>query len=227
MDSVVALVDSLANQDQPVLTWYGHGGDRVDLSGRTTANWVTKATNLLTMDLSAEPGTRIWLDLPTHWRTIIWSTAAWCAGAQVSLTPDADVVVTADAGSAHGGMDTIVIALPALARQVEALPDGAIDGAADLMTQADSFVLPPGDHRDRDTGLSVSQRDLLFAEVPLTSMEDSPKGSPVRVLIIGDDVAALIRHAPAIWASGGSIVLTHDPELAQYEGATHLLHLGG
>lgn len=208
-----------------MLTWYGPGGDRVDLSGKTAANWITKATNLLTVELSAEPGARVWLDLPVHWRTIVWLVATWCAGAEVSFTSDADAVITSEPREEHEGMDTIVIALPALARHVENLPDGAIDGAADLMTQADAFMFPPEDHRDEDTGLGGTQQELLTAEVPLTPLSDTADGSHLRVLITGEDVAALARFSAAIWARGGSVVLTQDPALAEHEGATHLLRL--
>src|SRR5699024_155778 len=37
----------------------------------------------------------------------------------------------------------IAVALPALARQVDDLPPGAIDGAAELMSQPDVLVFPP------------------------------------------------------------------------------------
>lgn len=225
MDSVIALVESLAKQDQPMLTWYGQDGDRVDLSGRTVANWITKATNLLTVELSAEPGMRVWLDLPTHWRTLVWLTAVWCAGAEVAFSEDADAVITADPREDHDGMDTVVIALPALARRVEDLPADAIDGAADLMTQADVFMFPPANHGDDETGLGASQRELLAVTVPTVPLAGAPQAGPHRVLVTGDAPAALARYALAVWARGGSLVLTQDPALAEQEGATHLLEL--
>ena len=46
---VLTLLDAWSGgQGAPALTWYGPDGERVELSQRVLANWVTKAMNLLT-----------------------------------------------------------------------------------------------------------------------------------------------------------------------------------
>src|SRR5699024_10612229 len=153
----------------PVLTWYGLGSERVELTGTVLTNWVTKATNLLQEEADATPGVRVGLDLPPHWRTLVWALAVWNCGAevvfptgpgdfsasgavdvQVSAAPDAAVPpADAPAQASPSSSDTptapvrIAVALPALARQVDDLPPGAIDGAAELMAQPDVLVFPP------------------------------------------------------------------------------------
>src|SRR5688572_8303068 len=86
---------------RPRLTWYGPDGERVELSGAVLENWVTKTTNLLVEELDAAPGSRVVLDLPPHWRTVLWALATWRACAcVVAAGPDdaagagADAVVT-------------------------------------------------------------------------------------------------------------------------------------
>src|SRR5699024_4296186 len=70
---------------QPRLTWYGADDERVELSGRVLANWVTKAANLLTEEADLSPGSRVLLDLPIHWRAAVWALATWTAGGEVVL----------------------------------------------------------------------------------------------------------------------------------------------
>ena len=85
MTTIRDLVLTLATTDptHPRLTWYGTANERVELSGRVLTNTVVKATNLLVEEADAEPGTRVALDLPVHWRTLAWALASWTAGAEV------------------------------------------------------------------------------------------------------------------------------------------------
>src|SRR5688572_18938796 len=70
---------------RPRLTWYGDDGERVELSGAVLENWVNKTTNLLVEEFDAEPGTRVVIDLPVHWRTVVWALAVWRVGATAVL----------------------------------------------------------------------------------------------------------------------------------------------
>src|SRR5690625_2572400 len=90
-------------QGEPALTWYGPDGERVELSQRVLANWVTKAINLLSDEADTAPGSAVGLDLPMHWRTLVWALAAWGCGATVTLPAEdlddaePDVLVSASA----------------------------------------------------------------------------------------------------------------------------------
>ncbi|PFG32541.1 TIGR03089 family protein [Sanguibacter antarcticus] len=175
-----------ADPGRPRLTWYGPDGERIELSGAVLANWVSKTTNLLAEELDAEPGTVVALDLPPHWRTLVWALSAWQAGAEVDVVDGqgtsserpADVVVTATPGAwlgpdgrrpARG--DLVVVSLPALARRYDGdLPAGAIDAASAVMTYADTlgYVTPtdPGSAaltapRADGSALHVTHADLL------------------------------------------------------------------
>ena len=90
----------------PFVTYYDVAtGERTELSGTTMRNWVAKASSLLVDELDAEPGTRLWIGLPTHWQRSVWILAGWNVGAlivgsagEVAITgPDLDLTDSPDA----------------------------------------------------------------------------------------------------------------------------------
>ncbi len=243
MTTIRDLVHALATTQPtlPRLTWYGTAGERVELSSRVLTNTVIKATNLLVAEAGAEAGVRVTLDLPVHWRSLVWALAAWTSGAEVALAgaaapaspsperPDAsggaagasDAVVVSDrppAGDpadAAGPAVVIGLALPALAMRFPgALPPGAIDGAADLMTYPDALGwTAPVDLAA--TALSnlggeppVTHGDLLVWARSVAGSQGWP-ASP-RVLVSGQDVAVTLAAALVAWVADGSVVLVGD-----------------
>jgi len=85
LPSAVADVLALVTRDpgRPRITWYGPD-ERIELSGAVLGNWVAKVTNLLVEEFDAGPGVRVELDLPAHWRTVVWALAVWRSGACVA-----------------------------------------------------------------------------------------------------------------------------------------------
>lgn len=138
---------------RPRLTWYGPEGERIELSGAVLDNWVSKTTNLLVEEHDAEPGTAVLLDLPPHWRAVVWALAVWRTGATVLLPGDGatpDLIVTdrpADAPTVQGGpggAPVVAVSLPALARRFDGdLPAGAVDAAQAVMTYGDVIGWAP------------------------------------------------------------------------------------
>ena len=216
-----------ADPGRPRLTWYGPSGERIELSGHVLDNWVTKTTNLLVEEFTAGPGTRVLLDLPPHWRTVVWAFAVWRAGACVVLpgggltAEDCDVVVTdrPDRVSATGP-EIVAVALPALARRFDgALPPGAMDAAGAVMTYGDVLTWLPEPDTSREALLvgthEVSHQELLgwasgtaTASAPPTVPVAGP-GPAGRVLLEpgADDVPAVLAGALAAYAGLGSLVL--------------------
>ena len=185
----------------PRITCYDDGtGERIELSGKVLANWVSKAANLLQDELDAGPGTTVALRLPPdHWRTYYWALAAWSVGAHVTTTAapsDIAVGVTAE----PSGNTQIVVTLSALARRATAdVPAGGIDEARELSSYGDAFV-PYRVPADTDPALDdTSYADLVDVGGALRR----------RVLVTGDPGEAL-RHALAVWADDGSVLLLRD-----------------
>ncbi|AEE46618.1 TIGR03089 family protein [Cellulomonas fimi] len=195
---------------RPRITWYGDDGERVELSGAVLDNWVSKTTNLLVEELDAGPGTVVLLDLPGHWRTVLWALAAWRCGATVGTgeAPAADVVVTDRPGRHDARRAAVVaLALPALARRVDDLPAGALDGAASVMTYGDALGWVPAVEPQRAAlladGAPVTHGDLLAHAV---GSADVPERS--RVLTAAAGAAQTVVTTLGVLACDGSVVLT-------------------
>ena len=153
---------------RPRLTWYGAGGERVELSARVLENWVAKTANLLVEELDAVPGTAVHLGLPAHWRSAVWSLALLAAGAAPSALDAAEVVVTdrPDAVPAPPGALLVVVALPALALTAgPGLPPRALDHNAEVAGYGDQLPLVAGAPAvEVVRALAPQERVLLGAE---------------------------------------------------------------
>jgi uncharacterized protein (TIGR03089 family) len=226
---------------RPRLTWYGPGGERVELSAKALDNWVAKTANLLVNELDAGPGSRVVIALPTHWRLVCWLLATWSVGACVVLPggaagavpgagtpPDADVLVSADpailAGAGAGYV--VAVALPALAAGYgPGLPAGAIDAGSDVRAQGDVFVPlvrpVPGDPAlELPAGGRIRYGELVGAAVQ--AADDAGMPARVRRLarggpqdVIADLLAPLVRL--------GSVLLQHDLPALTPDELTHLV----
>ncbi|SEE98388.1 TIGR03089 family protein [Ruania alba] len=209
MPPLATLLDRWANEPgQPRLTWYGRAGERVELTGRVLHTWVAKAANLLADEADAQLGTDVQLDLPAHWRAAVWALATWACGATVVLGEDApDVLVTHRSVAPVGSTVVIVIALPALAMSADDVPSGAVDGAAEAMSQPDALIQPVSsvgatlrwDDQEDDLLATDIAGDRVLVQVDATDEAN-------------DALAALLRRMVGTWANGGSVVLVADPD---------------
>ena len=207
----------------PRLTWYGPDAERVELSGRVLDNWVAKTSNLLQDELDAEPGTRLRLDLPAHWKSVVLALAAWQLGMEVVLdAADAELIATADPGpaAAGGGFETVMaVALPALAmRWPGSLPSGVVDYAAEIRSHGDVFMPhvdpEPGRPAVRDATGSVHTHGGLLAG--FAAADGTPKEGPRLLVRAADGLEPVLAQALGAWAADGSVVLVH-PDVAVTE----------
>jgi uncharacterized protein (TIGR03089 family) len=225
----------LATRPGPALTWYGDAGERVELSGPVLAQWVTKASNLLVEELDAGPGYRMLLDLPGHWRAVVWAMAVWRVGACVVVadeapgtdaegrpaaggpraTPVVDAVLTASPSSFTAGQhratpEVVAVALPALARAFPGpLPDGVRDGSAVLAYgDALGYVTPAGPGAPALVGPSGSATHATLVR---------PGGDDGRMLLdaTAGPLDELLRAVVDVLAAGGSVVLVGGGTAAQ------------
>lgn len=88
MTDALSLYRSLAARGaQPALTWYGEQG-RMELSGKVTANHLAKISGYLADELWLDPGAAVELDLPAHWKQVLWGLGALLAGLEVRMPAD-------------------------------------------------------------------------------------------------------------------------------------------
>lgn len=198
---------------RPRLTWYGSDDERIELSGHVLDNWVTKTTNLLVEEFGAGPGTRVLVDLPVHWRAVLWAFAVWRSGACVVLpgghdVDGCDVVVTSEPARHTGrGPEVVAVALGALARRFEGdLPAGAIDAAGAVMTYGDVLTwLPEADTRRE--ALVLPDRTVTHGELLTWAVGDGRPQVGDRTLLLPEDLVELLGEALAVYAADGSVVL--------------------
>lgn len=209
--SSVADVLTLVTRDpgRPRLTWYGTQGDRIELSGAVLANWVAKTTNLLVEEFDAGPGVRVGLDLPAHWRTVVWALAAWRCGACVVVGEEvaaADVVVTDRPGAYPAVGQLVAVALPGLARRFDGeLPAGAVDAAGAVMTYGDQIGWAP-----EVVGSEVAVEGVRHDELIAATRSHSPAGARVLLAAGADrdaEVLEALRRVLGVLAQDGSVVL--------------------
>ncbi|WP_024368483.1 TIGR03089 family protein [Arthrobacter sp. TB 26] len=204
----------------PRLTWYGPDSERVELSGRVLDNWVAKTSNLLQDELDAEPGTRLRLDLPAHWKSVILALAAWQLGMEVVFDDaGADLLATADPGpgAAQGAFDAVLaVALPALAmRWPGELPTGVVDYAAEVRSHGDVFMPHVDPEASRRAVLAAAGTEHTHGG--LLDGFAAPHGDGVRLLVpAGDGLETALAHALGAWLGDGSVVLVH-PDVAVTE----------
>ncbi|MGO4383753.1 TIGR03089 family protein [Specibacter sp. RAF43] len=221
------------NPTAPRLTWYGPDSERVELSGRVLENWVAKTANFLVDDLDAEPGSVVALDVPVHWRSLVWLLASWAVGATVhtgtiqtgtSGNDAADIVATTDPAAASasfpaGGRSPLIVAvaLPALAmRWTAELPADAIDYSGEVRAHSDVYF--PDNAPDGESIAWESPAGAVsFADLFAAGSAGVASGGPERVLLQArDGWAGVVSGALAAWAGGGSVVLL-DPSVADSE----------
>lgn len=238
--SPTALLDAVGRTRQPHLTWYGgpDGSERVELSGHVLANWVAKTANFLDEE-GVGSGDVVVVDLPVHWRAVVWVWAAWVRGAAVSFVPDggggtpdggdgSPAVVVTDRPEHHaarpdGALVVAVPLAPLALRWSGDLPGGAVDGGAEVMGQAD-VLLAPGKRQAQawavaDSGLSFEDLDAAIG-----------MGDGSRIAFAPGSVWELARTAFSAWRGGGTVVVFGEevaPErravLGQQEGARVLV----
>lgn len=229
-DDVPALLRALNDADatRPRITWYGPAGERIELSARVLDNWVAKTANLLVDELDAEPGTTVAVDLPAHWRTLVWLLATWSVGAEAVVAAgdgaQADVLVTDRPGQrslegSGGGAIVVAVALPGLAMSFPGeLPPGVLDYAAEVAGHGDVFVPTvqpdPDEAALRVEGGLVSHGGLLPAARLAAQEQRLPQG--VRLLTDAGPSQAVPRWLAPLCLDG-SLVLLGGPRPAHDE----------
>lgn len=203
-----------ADPARPRVTFYEDtpgptGGERIELSGKVLANWVSKAANALQEEWDVAPGQTVRLALPPHWRALYWALAVWSVGACVGLDDmEADVLVTDDpALAAAADVPAVLVTLAALARSApDGAPAGVVDEARELSTYADQF----SSWEEPDAGdlaLRTEAGGSTYAEV--VTQQEWPQGT--RLHTRSPDLEGVLLDALAVWARDGSVVLSRGP----------------
>lgn len=214
--TVPAILSTLRTHQatSPALIWYGPNSERIELSGKVLDNWVAKTSNLLVDELDAEPGIRIRLDLPVHWKTLVWALAAWQTGCTVVLSDEpagsaaADVTVT-DSQQVLDAADGTVVAVAPGALELRwsgELPAAAVDYAAEVRSYADTYA--GGD--DAEDGYTALHSSLgTGTTLTYAQLAETADGGSAQTLLVSAaaDLPEVLSAALRVWAAGGTVVL--------------------
>jgi uncharacterized protein (TIGR03089 family) len=194
-------------------------GERIELSGKVLANWISKAGNALQDEYDLGPGSVVRLSLPPHWRALYWAFAVWSVGGTVDLVGDAapnlliceDPEMTAGLEPRRGPAtgDVVLVTLAALARaHTGPVPAGAMDEARELATYGDQFAAVADPAPDDLALISEGAHTAYRSVVP---QRDWPANT--RVSLAGD-LGQVLESTLAAWAVDGSVVLARNGQYA-------------
>ena len=121
----------------PMFTWLGSAG-RIELSGTTFLNAVSKAGNFLADGLEVEPEQEVFVGLGNHWQAPVWKTAVIAIGAVVSDLPAA-VNIVDPAGTEQATQTIAVVSLDPFGMPAKDLPSHVINASAEVRGFGDYF----------------------------------------------------------------------------------------
>ena len=209
---------------RPLVTFYDHATDeRVELSVTTYANWVAKASGLLTDVADLERGMTLRIDLPPHWLSTVFLGAAWTVGLQVCTSNGSDTA--ADADAVVCGPDELAMWAPRAAltpvlacslrplgvRFAEPLPPDVLDVGVEIWGQPDGFTAwdpPTGDDPATET---LTQSQLWSND--LTAAVGSSLTDGGRLLSVADPASppGMATFTEPL-GRGGSLILVRNPD---------------
>ena len=212
-----------ADSARPLITFYDDAtGERVELSVTTYANWVAKASGLLTDVADLERGMALRIELPPHWLSPVFLGAAWTVGLRVTTADTADAVVCGpdrlEAWAPRAGSVPVLACSlrPLGVRFAEELPAGVLDVGVEIWSQPDGFT--PWDPPTAD---DLATDDLTQAGLwtnDLTAAVGSGLTDGGRLLSVADPASppGMATFTEPL-ARGGSLVLVRNPDPARLD----------
>jgi len=179
----------------PLITYYDDGtGERVELSGATTENWVAKTANLLQEEFGVGPGSPVAVALPPHWQTVVLWLAVWRVGGCLTGLPSlpagqeqADLVVVAEAhlDAVAESTPCLALSLAPMGRGLSSLVPGVVDYAAEVAGFGDRC--PPNDSAGLTALTGPGQRSPASDSLSYDQVADTLRERAESLLLSSQD----------------------------------------
>ena len=196
----------------PMFTWVD-ASSRIELSGTTFLNGVSKAANMLRDGLEIESGDSLYCDLGNHWQSPVWFAAAMSAQAVLQTSPqDALCVVSRSAvDDCVGASEIVVISRDPFGMPERDLDSSVVNGSLEVRGFGDHFS-PMGAFDGDDTVLqlengSLSKAELLAAANDLIVKHDISSSSRMAIELFADVKLRLLWQVVIPVVAGCSVVL--------------------
>ena len=113
--------------------------------GKLRANHMAKIAGYLADEVWLDEGSRLLLDLPSHWKTCLWGLGGMLAGLEVAIGTTADTpdgVITNHPETPPDADNVIALDLGplALSWMGDPLASGVFDGSAEVMGSPDQLM---------------------------------------------------------------------------------------
>lgn len=153
----------------PMYTWVNPVG-RIELSGTTFLNGVSKAANMMRDGLEIDSGEEVFIDLGNHWQSPIWFSAALSLQAAVSSRSDG-VLAIVNRESLQGvttSRETVVISRDPFGMPEKDLDPTVVNGSLEVRGFGDVFS-PLGAFSQDEIVFKSIQQSLSLSEVRSTA----------------------------------------------------------
>ncbi len=196
----------------PMYTWVTDVS-RIELSGTTFLNGVSKAANMLRDGLDVEDGESIYCNLGNHWQSPVWLAAAMSVQAVLDAqTQDALCVVDRDGIEfCSDARDIVIISRDPFGMPERDLSTSVVNGSLEVRGYGDHFSAM-GRFADIDvvcrTGESTKTKtQLVAAAQELVAQHKLTSTSRVAIDYVGDLTTRLLWQVIVPAVVGCSVVL--------------------
>ncbi|WP_446218021.1 TIGR03089 family protein [Micromonospora sp. IBHARD004] len=236
---VAVAADAPSEGGFPLLTYYDDAtGERTELTARQLGGWAARSAGLLRDGCGLDPGSRVAVLLPPHWRTAAMLIGAWSVGMAVSFRPRATAGLPVLEPGADRPYDAVFVTPDRLDDWLEDVPDGThrylvgtgsgpladvpvgwLDWSAEVLrhtdTPPDYTTIRPSDQASPD-GTSYGE----WAGVARGLAEQFDLRAGDRLLVDTAEHEQPLKWLLAPLAAGASVVLCANLDRARLDART-------
>jgi uncharacterized protein (TIGR03089 family) len=186
----------------PVITWLSPAG-RIELSGRTFLNAISKAANYLVDGCGFDDESTIRVELENHWQAPVWKLAALVAG--VGLSDDSKNIFCFSDSDLVG--NKFVVSRDPFGMPAKDLPAGLENVSLEVRSHGDYFAptYSLGDPAVQMAGRSISEAELM--DLVSSEVVGRQIKGPYALAPCENSLDALVLQALVPALTGNSVVL--------------------